>query len=434
MSIPKEIVAMLRANGVEIASLETQTASICLRRPTASAVITADPKLETRLAEIAAASQWNLNPVGQRDNFNYRAAADVLPKAEDYITVDFRAISKTVVPGHWIDWSKGNVLKQSVPKLLNQTVYPNHDFFDINNWLGAVSAVEWDEKGEQAEGVPGINATYKIDALMNPRVARGLLMKPPAIHSTSMTVLFKYEYSHPEIAAENRWRFFELLGEEVEGEIVRLVVTEILEYWEASLVFQGADRLAKKRKDDGEDFADMSANGDPDAGGTPAVPGPPNSNEEKTMRLTKEQKIELGIEFDGDDVPETEILKAAESLATANVVLSAKVEKFDQVKFDELTKRADAGDVLVEEKRADVTRLAKIAELGAETGDLDPVVSDAIKDADIAKLQQLSSYYQKKVGDKFPAGGRSSQEDSAAVDEAGGAKQQTKPATRVGLH
>jgi hypothetical protein len=42
---------------------------------------------------------------------------------------------------------------------------------------------------------------------------------------------------------------------------------------------------------------------------------PPNSNEEKTMKLTAEQKKELGIEFDGEDVPETEIFKAAESLA-----------------------------------------------------------------------------------------------------------------------
>src|SRR5690606_29131701 len=141
-------------------------------------------------------------------------------------------------------------------------------------------------------GVPGINATYKIDALMNPRIARGLLMKPPAIHSTSMTVLFKFEYSHPDIATENRWRFFDLLGEEVDGEIVRLVVTEILEYWEASLVFQGADRLAKQHGNSSEedDFAGMSAKkleGNADK----SVRTPPaNSTQEKTMKLTNEQK------------------------------------------------------------------------------------------------------------------------------------------------
>jgi hypothetical protein len=431
MSIPKEIVAMLRANGIEIASFDAMTASIRLRRPTAGAVIKADAKLEARLAEIAAASQWGLNITGtnKQDNFNYRTSADVLPKPEDYITVDFRAISKTIVPGHWIDWSKGSVLKDSLQKLLNQTVYPNHDFTDINNWLGAVSAVEWDEAGEQAENVPGINATYKIDALMNPRIARGLLMKPPAIHSTSMTVLFRFEYSHPEIAAENRWRFFELLGEEVEGEIVRLVVTEILEYWEASLVFQGADRLAKQRKDDEEDFADLSAK--PAAGPNP----PPNSNEEKTMKLTAEKKAELGIEFDGDDVPETEILKAAESLAARSNELTAKVSQFDQVKFEELSAKAAAGDKLVEEKRADVVRLAKIAELGAEEGDLDPAIADTIKEAGVEKLQQLGTYYQKKAADKFPTKGRSSLENDKEIDAAGGAgdKSQEEELPEAGL-
>ncbi|MGE0367213.1 MAG: hypothetical protein AB7Q00_15915 [Phycisphaerales bacterium] len=411
---------MKNLNGIQIVSLDAQTATVRMRAPLAAAAIVAADGLEQRLAEVAAASQWNPNAAGKRDNFNYRSAGDILPKAEDYITVNFRAISKTVVPGHWIDWSKANVLKESTPKLKGQTVYPNHDFFDINNWIGAVSDVEWDEKGEQAEGVPGINATYKIDALMNPRIARGLLMKPPAIHSTSMTVLFKFEYSHPEIAAENRWRFFELLGEEVEGEIVRLVVTEILEYWEASLVFQGADRLAKKQSDEEEDLAGMSAK-------QPAAQPPANSNEEKTMKLTAEKKAELGIEFDGDDVPETEILKAAESL-------SAKVKEFDQVKFDELEKRAKAGDELVEKQRAEVTRLAKLAELGAEDGDLDEVVSQSIADADAGRLVKLEGYYKKKAAERFPKEGRSSQEGSQAVEAAGGANREAKPVPVVGLH
>ena len=145
------------------------------------------------------------------------------------------------------------------------------------------------------------------------------------------------------------------------------------------------------------------------------------------MKLTAEQKRELGIEFDGDDVPETEILKVAESL-------SAKVKTFDQVKFDELAKRAEAGDKLVEEKRTDVTRLAKLAELGADEGELDPAVADTIKEAGVEKLQQLGTYYQKKAADKFPKDGRSSQEDAAAVEAAGGVNKQNKPTVRVGLH
>lgn len=144
------------------------------------------------------------------------------------------------------------------------------------------------------------------------------------------------------------------------------------------------------------------------------------------MKLTAEQKKELGIEFDGDDVPETEIFKAAESL-------SAKVKEFDQVKFDELSAKAAAGDKLVEEKRTEVTRLAKIAELGAEEGDLAKVVAQQIENADVDTLVELESYYKQKVADRFPKKGRSSVEDSDKIESAGGVNQQMKvPA--VGLH
>lgn len=400
------------SNGIHIVSLDGQTATVRMRSPLAAAVITASEALAKRAAETFQAS------LGKQDNFNFRTAGDVMPNAEDYITVAFRAISKTVVPGHWIDWSKDDVLKDSVPKLLNQTVYPNHDFTDINNWLGAVSSVAWDEAGSSSEGVPGITAEYKIDALMNPRVARGLLMKPPAIHSTSMTVLFKFEYSHPEIA-ENRWRFFELLGEEVEGHVVRLIVTEILEYWEASLVFQGADRLAKKQDDETDES--FSAEAEP-----AALTTPPNSNEEKTMKLTKEQKTKLGIEFDGEDVPETEIFKAAESMAD-------KFAGVDPVNIAELTAKAAAGDKFTEKQRTEVTRLARLAELGADEGDLDEVVSQSIADADFDRLVKLEGYYQKKVAERFPKGGRSSEEGSDAIESAVVKKEkETVPA--VGLH
>jgi hypothetical protein len=300
-------------NGIEIVSMNELigTGRVRMRSPFTAPDIRASEKLAEKLREIGQASQWGLNITGnnKQDNFNFQKVGDILPRDEDYIFVNFRALSKRIVEGHWIDWSKDDVLKNSAPLLNRATVYPNHDFTDINNWLGSVSGVAWDEEGANSAGVPGINAQYKIDALMNPRIARGLLMQPPAIHSTSMTVLFKFEFSHPDIATESRWRFFDLLGEEVDGEIVRLIATEILEYWEASLVFQGADQLAKQYDDDPEeDFADMSRRTDdnPPAAGNAL---PPNSNEEKTMKLTAEQKKELGIEFDGEDVPETEILK-----------------------------------------------------------------------------------------------------------------------------
>lgn len=394
----KTLIAKLKEQGVDIVNLDARTASVRLRSACSIAQIAASEKLAARVSQFY--HEGTVNVGGDGTQFNYERTADIIPSDDDYISVKFRALSKTIVPGHWIDWSKDGVLKNSASKLLGQTVYPNHDFTDITKWLGSVASVAWDEAGEQSEGVPGINVEYKIDALMNPRIARGLMMKPPAIHSTSMTVLFKYEYSHPEIAADNKYRFFDLLGEEVEGQIVRLVVTEILEYWEASLVFQGADRLAKQHTTE-TDLAGMSADTDDESELNTGV---------KKMKLTQEQKTKLGIGFDGDDVPETEILTAAETLAE-------KLSAVDQTNIAELTARAEAGDALVSEKRADVTRLARLAELGADDGELEPVIAEQIAGASVDQLQKLGSYYSKKVADRFPAGGRSSEEDSSKVEQ-----------------
>lgn len=377
-----------------------------------------DPELVKRLNDPKLVSQFSWE--NKNDNFNFQRVDEVMPKDGDYISVNFRALSKVIVPGHWIDWTKDNVLQDATPLFKGATVYANHDFFDINGWLGSVANAAWDETGAVAGGTPGVNCQYKIDALMNPRIARGLLMSPPAIHSTSMTVLFEFEYSHPEMAAENKWKFIDNLGENIDGEIVRFIVTKIVEIWEASLVFQGADRLAKQYDaetgeevpDDTEDFADMAAR--LSAGEKAAEIPPPSLNEEKTMKLTDAQKTQLGIKVDGDEVPETEILKAAETLATKVTELTQSTEA---TAVAELTKRAEAGDKLVDAKRTEVTRLAKLAELKADDdkAELDEVVTQQIAGADADGLIKLEKYFEKKVAEKFPKGGRSSLEDPAAA-------------------
>jgi hypothetical protein len=413
---------MKLANGIEIVNLAQNKATVTLQAPTRKAEVTFDKNLPNRVRDIMQSSQW-----AQMDkdfNFNFRTVSDILPKDEDYIFVNFRALSKVVVEGHWLDWTREGVLEEGVALLEGATVYANHVFWNIYNWLGSVSQTAWDSSGEKFGGVPGINATYKIDALVNPIIARGLLMKPPAIHSTSLTVLFEFEFSHPDIATEDRWKFFRLLGEEVDGHIVRLIVTKIHEIWEASLVYQGADRLAKQPKgNNDEDFDDESLS-------AARLSLPANSNEEKkekTMKLTKEKKSELGIEFDGDDVPETEILKAAEKLA-------AKNQPFAGVNLAELQKQAAQSETLLTAKRGEVKRLATIAELGADEGDLPEIVSQQIEGADAEMLVKLEDYYRKKAADKLPTG-RTSQENSAEIETAGGietASHSTVP--NVGLH
>lgn len=403
-------------NGVEIVSMEKRHGSISMQSKFGANAISFDPKLPERVQErIKLVSQWA--QTSNNDNFNYQRVDDILPREEDAISVSFRSLSKRIIEGHWLDFTADGVLEAGVEMLQGQTVYPNHQFWDINNALGSVSAAAWDASGEKFGNVPGINATYSIDALMNPRIARGLLWKPfPYIHSTSLTVLFEFDYSHPRLVEEGK--FWINLGEEIDGDIVRLVVTKIREIWEASLVFQGADRIAKKAKDDDDpEIESFSAAN---------LSLPTNSNEEKTMKLTKEQKSQLGIGFDGEDVPETEIFKAAETLAARN-------KEFDGVNLTELKAQAATAATLLSKQRTEVSRLAKLAELGAEAGELDEIVSTQIEKADADTLVKLETYYQKKAAERFPTMLRSSSESSLEVEAAGGVKKEAdKPLASTG--
>ncbi|MBS1793360.1 MAG: hypothetical protein JSS81_05870 [Acidobacteria bacterium] len=336
--------------------------------------------------------------------------------ADRYIEVEFRALSAVFLNQRGLDFSRPGVLEAAVPMLQGKTVYPNHQFQDIYNWLGVVSESFWDAKGDKADGVPGINCKVKIDAFLNYRIACGLMMNPPAVNAMSLTVVFEFEYSHPQM---ERWRFWELLGEEVDGEVVRLIVTKIIEFWEASLVPVGEDRMAIHQGNIEEDPDDESG----DESFSAADPNlPANSNEEKTMKLDKEKKAKLGIEFDGDDVPETELLKAAEALA-------AQVTTLQPTNLAELTAKSELADKLLGEKRDEVVRLAKLAELGAAEGELEPVVAETIADAGFERLQSLHTYYQKKAAERFPQTGRSSFENNGEIENAGNGK---KPAGSKG--
>ncbi|MEQ1643680.1 MAG: hypothetical protein ABL959_09580, partial [Pyrinomonadaceae bacterium] len=153
---------------------------------------------------------------------------------------------------------------------------------------------------------------------------------------------------------------------------------------------------------------------------------PPNSNEEKTtMKLTKEQKLSLGIEFDGDDVPDDQILTAAEALAAKAATVPTNLA--------ELTAQADAGKKYIELQRAEVTRLATLACLGAEEGELPKVFADDIEAASFERLVDLQDHYQGEVAKRFP-NGRSSEEDSLAVDKASGVKAEAAALPRVSIH
>lgn len=180
-------------------------------------------------------------------------ASELTPKEDEFIEPVFRLLSETIVSKNWnpTDFSQNGVLKASMKLLLGQTVNCDHST-DIGNAIGSVSQVYWqDAYKDKGINIPaGINGVLKIDGKANPRIARGILMEPPSIHSNSVTIQFKWDKSHPEMEDDE---FYTKLGTyDAKGNMVRRMVTEVVRYLETSLVSHGADCFAQKIGADGK--------------------------------------------------------------------------------------------------------------------------------------------------------------------------------------
>lgn len=178
---------------------------------------------------------------------------ELTPKDEEFIEPMFRLLSETIVSKNYnpTDFSQNGVLKASMKMLLGQTVNCDHET-NIGNAIGAVSQVIWQEAYKDGNFVipAGINGILKIDGKANPRIARGILMEPPSIHSNSVTVQFKWDKSHPEM---EDGEFYNKLGSyDSKGNMIRRIVTEVVRYLETSLVSHGADSFAQKIGEDGK--------------------------------------------------------------------------------------------------------------------------------------------------------------------------------------
>lgn len=173
---------------------------------------------------------------------------DLNPKDSEFIYPVFRMLSNTVVQHKYnpIEFPE-DVLKASMGKLVGLTVNVDHETA-LGNGIGVIKAVEWQEayKLNGIEIPAGINATLKIDGKSNPRLARGIMMEPPSVHSNSVTVLFTWVPSHSSLSQDE---FYNKLGTyDANGKLIRKVATEIKFYTETSLVGLGADPFAQQIK------------------------------------------------------------------------------------------------------------------------------------------------------------------------------------------
>ena len=132
-----------------------------------------------------------------------------------------------------------------MPLMVGQTVNCDHET-NIGNAIGTVKEVFWQESYTvDGHEIPaGINGVLKIDGKANPRIARGINMDPPSIHSNSVTVQFEWKPSHN---FKDPYEFWDKIGTyDEKGEMIRRIATKIISYKETSLVSHGADPFAQK--------------------------------------------------------------------------------------------------------------------------------------------------------------------------------------------
>jgi len=383
---------------------------------------------------------------------------DLKPSDADFVYPIYRALSEVVVNKYGpIDFSTPGVLKKSMKKLQGQAVFPNHDC-NVGNELGVVIECAWqEEKTYEGVKVPaGFNARLKLDGKSNPKTIRGVMMDPPAVHSTSVGVTYKWEKSHPEMEDNDFWN--KLGSYDKEGTLIRRVVTEIVAYHEISFVTHGADPYAQKINEEGginnpkyakgqsqfteEDFKTMAHFMDfkePDTihfiGKTKldaeiTIPTESNKthtwnfdNPLKTSTMNKEFLAFLvatfGLATDTTEEKLSEVLKAKLPTLLASETSLAKVQKElsdlkakypegsvlmtteDSTKLEALKKVEDKFKAIETATREEAVKFYTLTVGGADKADANMI--KLINESPYESLTVLHSQYKKTVDESFVA-------------------------------
>lgn len=165
-----------------------------------------------------------------------------------YINIPFRCLSAALIRDYGVDFSKEGVLKDAVSMFNDLPMYVDH-WLDVDNWAGRTSEAHWTEpEGDVPGGIDFVARIYKgegLSGVYKDRQQKLLVgLEEGIINSVSATLTFRWEKSHPELGDREFW---ELLGDEIDGSIVRMIVTSIDWVGEISLVWAGADRHAKRK-------------------------------------------------------------------------------------------------------------------------------------------------------------------------------------------
>lgn len=213
-------------------------------------------RLGVHLRDVATLLTGNPNPPAIKTEPSQPVTPETDSRGEDVLIKSFRMLSAVLVEGYWIDFvTNGPSLFDDAALSLfdNTPIHVDHGGAhnlhgsawgppSVVNWIGvAVNARRSDKP------VVGFDADFRFSREQDRvryggSICRGLLFEPPAITCCSVTVYFDGVKSHP---AMDNYDFWCHMGEVVDGKLVCYVATKFKRITEVSLVYAGADELAR---------------------------------------------------------------------------------------------------------------------------------------------------------------------------------------------
>ncbi len=348
---------------------------------------------------------------------------ELQPKPEDYLKLKFRALSAAYLGefGYYLDFSRPGVLQASIPLMLPKDkggsrrtmlkFHRNHSE-EIEARIGFVTGAEWgDATGDQ--NYPGINIDVLLDWKLAPNEARQLMSDPPLIDSVSVAVIFEFERSHPDLPS---WTFFDMLGREVDGEIVRIIVSKILDYRHVGLVTEGADEEADIIERMNQNFINsqnLHQNNPPPGSSSGQAGKQHNGGDSMKLILNAEHCATLRelLGLDEDELTEQGLAGAVEGLVASNRELRE-------------AKRAAAE----REKQFDAFLKSRREALQATIAKLEPEskLIGMVEKFGLAEIDELDAEYRERLEKAFPL--RCADCGSRSVERRSSVEKQPNPA------
>jgi len=305
-------------------------------------------------------------------------------ETDEYLIRLFRVLSAITIygKGYPIDYSKKDVLSNAA-HLFERTLLKNH-WRSIEEWVGLVKKPVFNS----ASNPPGVDAEFWLDKVIDKEhIVRGV--KTGAINRCSAGLMFEWSKSHPDMKDRT---FFDSLGEDIDGHEVRIVVEKILEVFEVSLVFYGADHTAIAHTA-GDEKANTAL--------SQQIEKEKNTQEVITMkeklialiRMVKDSSItsrSLSTDVDVESGVKA-LVEAFNALADEKATVDqevARLKPFEAFHSDQ-----------VAALRQECNRLLGVVNLGKE---VPAIQKDMVDNADFAALEKYRKDFQDQADEKFP--------------------------------